>query len=163
MDDRRARRDPFRDPAAGGRHHGRFSCGSICRAGQDAGALVRDFKHADLPRLVTPGGVAATVIAARARRQRCRDARGHFTSLLDLHLPAGARFEQPLPRGTMLRLCVRGSVTIGDNRAVQRMAILANDPQADGVAIEAAAMPCPRAVDRRRPLGEPIAQYGRSS
>ena len=124
----------------------------------------RDFKHADLPRFVTPDGVAGTVIAGESHGVNGAVTREATSPLyVDLHLPAGTRFEQPLPAGHNAFVYVyRGSVTIGGQPVpVQRMAILANDPQADGVAIEAAAdAPARVLLIAGRPLGEPIAQYG---
>jgi hypothetical protein len=82
---------------------------------------------------------------------------------LDLHLPAGARFEQTLPAGHNAFVYVyRGGVGIaGQTVPTQRMAILANDARADGVVIEAAAdAPARLLLIAGRPLGEPIAQYG---
>jgi quercetin 2,3-dioxygenase len=80
---------------------------------------------------------------------------------LDLHLPGGSRFEQQLPAGHNAFVYVyRGEVSIaGKAVPMQRMAILVNDAQADGVVIEAS-------VDARvlliagQPLKEPIVQYG---
>jgi redox-sensitive bicupin YhaK (pirin superfamily) len=80
---------------------------------------------------------------------------------LDVHMPQGARFEQTLPEGHNAFIYVyRGAVQIGGQAVpVQRMAILANTPKADGVVIEASA-------DARfilvsgKPLKEPIVQYG---
>jgi hypothetical protein len=122
----------------------------------------RDFKAAELPRFVAPGGATVTVIAGASHGVAgavTRDATAPL--VLDVHLPAGARFEQPLAAAHNAFVYVyRGEATIG-GRAVpaQRMAILANDAQADGVVVEAAA-------DTRllliagQPLNEPIAQYG---
>ncbi len=80
--------------------------------------------------------------------------------ILDLHLPAGARFAQPLPAAhNAFAYTYRGSARIAGVEVPDRhMAILANDG-APGVEIEAGS-------DTRvllvagRPLGEPIAQHG---
>lgn len=122
----------------------------------------RDFKNADLPKFVTAEGVAVTVIAGESHGVSgavTRDATQ--PNYLDLHLPAGARFAQQLPAGHNAFVYVyRGEVCIaGKAVPVQRMAILANDAQADGVVIEAS-------VDAKlllvsgQPLKEPIVQYG---
>jgi hypothetical protein len=82
---------------------------------------------------------------------------------LDLHVPAGARFAQPLPAGHNAFVYVyRGSVAVaGEIVPSQRMAILANDAQADGVVIEAAGKgPARVLLVAGRPLGEPIVQHG---
>lgn len=80
---------------------------------------------------------------------------------LDLHLPAGARFEQPLPAGhNAFVYAYRGEVRIGaETLPAQRMAILANDAEADGVVIEATGEAKVLLI-AGRPLNEPIAQYG---
>jgi len=80
---------------------------------------------------------------------------------LDLHLPAGARFTQALPSGHHAFVYVyRGAVNIaGSEVPVQRMAILANDAQADGVTIEALGE-AKALLIAGQPLNEPITQYG---
>jgi redox-sensitive bicupin YhaK (pirin superfamily) len=122
----------------------------------------RDFKDAELPKFVTPQGVAVTVIAGSSHGVSGAVTRdGTAPVYLDLHMPAGARFEQTLPASHNAFVYVyRGEVAIAGQRVpVQRMAILANDARADGVQIEASA-------DARllliagRPLREPIVQYG---
>ncbi len=122
----------------------------------------QDFKNDDLPGFVTPEGVAVTVIAGESHGVRgavTRDATQ--PNYLDLHLPAGASFSQPLAAGHNAFIYVyRGEVSIaGQAVPVQRMAILANEAQADGVQITAS-------VDAKvllisgQPLHEPIVQYG---
>ncbi|NMM12672.1 MAG: pirin family protein [Rhodoferax sp.] len=122
----------------------------------------RDFKNADLPKFVTEEGVAVTVIAGESHGISGAVTRDTTQpNYLDLHLPAGARFAQQLPAGHNAFIYVyRGEVNVaGKAVPVQRMAILVNDVQADGVVIEAS-------VDARvllisgQPLGEPIVQYG---
>ena len=124
----------------------------------------RDFKHDELPRFVTPRGVAVTVIAGESQGVTGAVTREATAPLyLDLHLPPGARFEQLLPAGyNAFAYVYRGTVTIaGQAVPVQRMAILANDAQADGVVIEATAdTPARVLLIAGRPLGEPIVQYG---
>ena len=122
----------------------------------------RDFKADDLPKFVTEEGVAVTVIAGESHGISGAVTRDTTQpNYLDLHLPAGARFAQQLPMGHNAFIYVyRGEVSIaGKSVPVQRMAILANDAQADGVVIEAG-------IDARvllisgQPLKEPIVQYG---
>ncbi len=121
----------------------------------------RDFGAADLPRF-SLGGVTATVIGGESHGVAgavTREATEPF--VLDLHLEPGSRFEQPLPPGHNAFLVVyRGSVSIGGTAlAPGRLAVLANDPAADGVVVEAAEASKVLLV-AGRPLGEPIAQYG---
>ena len=122
----------------------------------------RDFAATELPRFTTEAGVEAIVIAGDSHGVSGAVSRETTAPLyLDLHLPAGASFAQPLPAGHNAFLYVyRGELKVGgDTVPVRNMAILANDADSDGVVIEAA-------TDTRalliagRPLGEPIAQYG---
>ncbi|MEO0003626.1 MAG: Quercetin 2,3-dioxygenase [Pseudomonadota bacterium] len=122
----------------------------------------RDIAQAELPRFTTAEGVAVTVIAGESHGVSGAVTReATAPTYLDLHLPAGTRFEQALPADHNAFVYVyRGAVSLGGQAVpVQRMAILANEPGADGVRIEAG-------EDARvlliagRPLGEPIAQYG---
>ena len=122
----------------------------------------RDFKADELPRVVTPQGVAVTVIAGSSQGVAGAVTRDATAPLyLDLQLPAGARFEQPLPPAHNAFVYVyRGALTVGGQAVpLQRMALLANDAAADGVVIDAQ-------VESRalliagQPLREPIAQYG---
>ncbi|MBS1171961.1 MAG: hypothetical protein H6R12_791 [Proteobacteria bacterium] len=122
----------------------------------------RDFAAADLPRFVTDAGVAVTVIAGESHGVAGAVTREATAPLyLDLHLPAGTRFTQSLPVGHNAFVYVyRGEVRIaGDTVPAKRMAILANAPQADGVAIEASGEARALLI-AGQPLDEPIAQYG---
>ncbi|MFN4063944.1 pirin family protein [Parazoarcus communis] len=122
----------------------------------------RDFAAAELPSFTTEAGVAVTVIAGHSHGVAGAVQRETTVPLyLDLSLPAGSRFAQALPADHNAFLYVyRGALQV-DGRSVpmQRMVIMANDVDRDGVVIEAT-------VDTRalliagRPLAEPIAQYG---
>jgi hypothetical protein len=122
----------------------------------------RDFKAADLPKFTTAQGVDVTVIAGDSQGVQGAVTRDATAPLyLDIHLPAGSRFEQAVPAGHNAFVYVyRGEVTIaGQTVPVQRMALLANNPDADGVVIEASA-DAKVLLIAGQPLGEPIAQYG---
>jgi len=122
----------------------------------------RDFKAVDLPKFTTAQDVAVTVIAGVSHGVTGAVTREATAPLyLDIHLPAGARFEQPMPAGHNAFIYVyRGEVTVsGQSVPVQRMALLANAPQADGVVIEATA-DAQVLLIAGQPLKEPIAQYG---
>ena len=122
----------------------------------------RDFNHEALPKLVTSERVAVTVIAGSSHGVQGAVTRAGTEALyLDVHLPAGARFAQELPAGHNAFVYVyRGEVRIGGQAVpAQRMAILANAAQADGVVIEADA-DAKLLVIAGKPLKEPIAQYG---
>jgi redox-sensitive bicupin YhaK (pirin superfamily) len=122
----------------------------------------RDFKAGDLPRFVTRQGVAGTVIAGCSHGVTGAVTRDATAPLyLDIHLPAGARFDQALPVGHNAFVYVyRGQVSIaGQTVPAQRMAVLANDAQADGVVIVAGA-DAKVLLIAGQPLQEPIAQHG---
>ncbi len=122
----------------------------------------RDFAATELPRFVTDAGVTVTVIAGASHGVTGAVTRVATAPLyLDLHLPAGARFTQPLPAEHNAFVYVyRGVVGIaGSQVPVQHLAVLANDAQADGVVIEAAS-DAKALLIAGRPLNEPITQYG---
>lgn len=122
----------------------------------------RDFQQADLPSFTTPAGVRGVVIAGVSQGVTGAVTRAGTQPLyLDLHLPAGTRFAQPLPVGHNAFLYVyRGEVAVaGQAVPLQRMAILNNDPAADGVAIEAT-LASQVLLIAGQPLNEPIVQYG---
>ncbi len=122
----------------------------------------RDFQNAQLPQLSTPEGVRVTVIAGASHGVQGAVTREITQPVyLDVHMPQGARFEQTLPAGHNAFLYVyRGEVRIGAQAVpVQRMAILANTAQADGVVIEASA-DAKLILVAGQPLKQPIVQYG---
>jgi redox-sensitive bicupin YhaK (pirin superfamily) len=80
---------------------------------------------------------------------------------LDLHLPAGASFSQALPEAHNAFVYVyRGAVCIGNDEVpAQRMAILDNEGESDGLTLSATGESRALLI-AGKPLGEPIAQYG---
>lgn len=122
----------------------------------------RDFGAAELPRFTSESGIDVTVIAGESHGVRGAVTREATAPLyLDVHLPAGTRFEQALPTGHNAFVYVyRGAVTIdGTTIPRQRMAILDNDTGSDGVVIESSEA-ARVLIIAGAPLGEPIAQYG---
>jgi redox-sensitive bicupin YhaK (pirin superfamily) len=126
----------------------------------------RDVPPADVPVLTLDGGVRVRVIAGEALGVTGAVTRPTTEPLvLDIVLPAGQSFDARLPAGHNAFAYVYGggAVTIGDGDSStvesERMAILTNDAQADGVRLRAE-------TDARvllvagAPLNEPIAQYG---
>ena len=95
----------------------------------------RDIPSAEIPEYAA-GGVTVRVIAGESHGVAGAMQRDVTRPIyLDVHLGAGARFEQPLPAGHNAFVYVyRGAVTIGDSLvAAQRMAILAGGAERDGV------------------------------
>jgi redox-sensitive bicupin YhaK (pirin superfamily) len=122
----------------------------------------RDIQSADIPEFTTADGVKVRAIAGRSHGVEAAMQRDVTEPLyLDLELPAGATFTQSLPSSHNAFVYVyRGGIGIGDvDVPLQRMAILRNEPDSDGVVLRA------RAASRvlliaGKPLGEPIAQHG---
>ena len=122
----------------------------------------RDIPLEEVPRLTLADGVTVQVIAGSTHGVDGAVQRAHTEPLyLDLEIPAGVTFEQPIPAGHNAFVYVfRGEAVVeGKGVGSGRMAILDNAPQADGVRIKAIA-PTRVLVLAGRPLGEPIAQYG---
>ena len=122
----------------------------------------RDFKASDLPKVVTSQGVQVTIVAGESHGTKGAVMRESTQALyLDLDLPAGKSFEQVLPSDhNALVYVYRGEVSIaGKPVPSQRMAILANEPQADGVVIDANSH-AKLLLISGKPLKEPIVQYG---
>ena len=122
----------------------------------------RDIQSDEIPEFVTAGGVTVRVIAGRSHGVEGAMQREVTEPLyLDLELPAGANFAQALPPAYNAFVYVyRGALQIGNTEVpVQRMAILKNDADTDGVVLNAT-VPARALVIAGKPLGEPIAQYG---
>ena len=122
----------------------------------------RDIAAEDVPRFTTGDGVTVQVIAGATHGVAGAVQREHTQPLyLDLEIPAGVSFEQPIPQGHNAFFYVyRGEVVVdGKGVGTARMAILDNAPGADGVRIKALA-PTRLILLAGRPLNEPIAQHG---
>lgn len=125
-------------------------------------ASYRDVQSPDIPETTTADGVKIRVLAGI-----CNGVKGAIEKpvteplILDLHLPAGRRFTQPLPAGHNVFFVVyRGKVTLaGGEVGEKQMAILATTEDADGVSLTAA-------EDSRvlliagKPLRQSIVQHG---
>jgi redox-sensitive bicupin YhaK (pirin superfamily) len=123
----------------------------------------RDIPSAEIPQLRTAEGVTVRVIAGTSHGVAGAMQRDATEPLyLDLHLPARARFAQPLPEAHHAFVYVyRGALDIGAQAVPrQRMAILADAPGSDGVELTAGPEGARAILIAGRPLNEPIAQYG---
>ncbi len=122
----------------------------------------RDIQSAEIPEFVTDEGVTVRAIAGASHGVQGAMQRDVTQPLyLDLQLPAGARFTQALPATHNAFVYVfGGELAIGDTRVpAQRMAILANSADSDGVVLSAD-KPSRALLIAGKPLKEPIAQYG---
>jgi redox-sensitive bicupin YhaK (pirin superfamily) len=126
----------------------------------------RDIASAEIPELHIDGSTVR-VIAGESHGVVGAMRKAHTEPLyLDMHLAPGATFEQALPAGHNAFVYVyRGDLGIdagGTTTAVpiQRMAVLANGAQTDGVRVRAGAEGARALLIAGQPLNEPIAQYG---
>ena len=126
----------------------------------------RDIPTGEIPELRLPGATVR-VIAGESHGVAGAVQKAHTEPLyLDLHLEPGASFEQALPAGHNAFVYVyRGDLEIDGGAARtpvprERMAVLANAADRDGVRVQAGADGARALLVAGRPLNEPIAQYG---
>jgi redox-sensitive bicupin YhaK (pirin superfamily) len=122
----------------------------------------RDIPDSEVPRFETEDGVKVKVIAGESHGVAGAVQRAVTEPLyLDIELPANATFEQPIPAGHNAFVYVFRGQALVDEQCVpsQRMAILANGTEGDGVRI-VAAQPSRLILIAGKPLNEPIAQMG---
>ncbi|KFC76615.1 pirin family protein [Massilia sp. LC238] len=122
----------------------------------------RDIPTEEVPRFTSGDGVTVQVIAGVTHGVTGAVQREHTLPLyLDIEIPAGVSFEQPIPQGHNAFLYVyRGEAVVeGKGVARTRMAVLDNAAGADGVRIKALE-PTRLILLAGRPLNEPIAQHG---
>lgn len=122
----------------------------------------RDIQSEEIPEFITPEGVTVRVIAGTSHGVIGAMQREITEPLyLDLHMPAGTSFLQVLqPTFNAFIYVYRGEIKIGDRQVMQqRMAILKNAADSDGIALSADA-PARVLLIAGRPLNEPIVQHG---
>ena len=122
----------------------------------------RDITAADVPQW-QGDGARVKVIAGHSHGQAGAVQREKTEPLyLDIVLAPGATFEQPLPATHNAFVYVyRGALQIaGSPVPLQRMAILANSADSDGVQLLAGSDGASAILVAGAPLGEPIAQHG---
>jgi len=134
----------------------------------------RDVPPADVPVLQLANGVSVRVIAGTVAGVAGAVSRPTTEPLvLDITLPPGATLDLPLPAGHNAFAYAYGgaAVDVGGGSAEaaatrldsERMAILTNDAQADGVRLAASGaqtQPSRVLLVAGKPLHEPIAQHG---
>ncbi len=133
----------------------------------------RDIAPAGVPTFMLDSGVHVRVIAGASHGVAGAVSRPHTEPLcLDITLPAGTSLDTEVPPGhnAFLYCFGGGSVQVGGTGTgegapldSERMAILANQPSADGVRLHApvtAAAPVRVLLVAGRPLHEPFVQHG---
>jgi redox-sensitive bicupin YhaK (pirin superfamily) len=127
----------------------------------------RDVPPSGIPQLTLDNGASVRVIAGETHGVAGAVSRPTTEPIvLDLTLPPGTGFDVALPPGhNAFAYVYGGEVAVGDDSRVEsgRMAILANDAEADGVRLGAPAGSSETArvlLVAGKPLHEPIAQYG---
>ena len=128
----------------------------------------RDIAPAEVPVVESAGGVRVRVIAGEYAGTEGAVTRPTTEPIvLDIALPAGARIDTALPTGHNAFLYVyEGAIHVGSDAAgervdTERMAILTNGADRDGVRLRATSASGARVLlVAGRPLDEPIAQYG---
>ena len=122
----------------------------------------RDFAAADLPCAYAPDGARAIVLAGAARGVAGAVQRPVTEPLiLNLQLPAGVSWSQPLAPGDHAFVVLyAGQASIaGEALTMEALAVLDDDPAADGVIVSAHEEARVFLV-AGHPLREPIVQYG---
>lgn len=126
-----------------------------------AAPIYRDIPPEAIPEFTYSDGVRVRVIAGSSHGTVGAVVRPDTEPLfLDVHMPVGSRFVQPLPEGhNAFTYTYRGSVRIAGTDVPDRhMAILATEGS-DTVVIEAQEV-SRLLIVAGKPLGEPIVQYG---
>ncbi len=126
----------------------------------------QDVPASRIPEVARPGGARIRVVAGEVDGV-AGAVREIFAgpTYLDVALPAGSTFEQPVPRGhTGLLYVYQGEVALGGARASRRTAIpaprLAILKDGDIVRAHAGGAPARFLLLSAQPLGEPYARWG---
>jgi quercetin 2,3-dioxygenase len=139
---------------------------NLAAADKMSAPAYRDIAPADVPVFTLADGSSVRVIAGESHGVTGAVTRPVTEPLyLDVTLPAGVAFDQPLPVGHNAFVHVFGGAVEVEGQRVARdqMAVLRNDAGADGVRIVAAAdagEPTRVLIIAGKPLNEPIVQHG---
>lgn len=122
----------------------------------------KDYQNPDLPKYTADNGTLATIIAGQCHGIKGAVQREHTEPLyLDVQLPADQHFDAQIPAGHNAFIVVYEGQLEVDGKVVKptNLAILSNDPEADGVSLTA--LEDSRVlVIAGKPLNEPIFQHG---
>jgi len=126
----------------------------------------RDIASAEIPEFAC-AGATVRVIAGESHGVAGAVRKAATQPLyLDMHLAPGASFEQAIPAGHNAFVYVyRGELGVDSGTQltpvpIQRMAVLANGADRDGVRLQAGDEGARALLVAGKPLNEPIAQYG---
>jgi redox-sensitive bicupin YhaK (pirin superfamily) len=122
----------------------------------------QDIQSEAIPEFITAAGVTVRVIAGTSHGVAGAMQRETTQPLyLDLHMPDGAEFSHAMAASMNAFIYVyRGALQIADTLVPQqRMAILRNTPESDGVTLRASGASRVLLI-AGQPLREPIVQYG---
>jgi redox-sensitive bicupin YhaK (pirin superfamily) len=125
-------------------------------------AWYRDIPKDEIPNYITEADVSVRVISGTSNGITGAMTREVTEPLyIDIDLPAGSTFSTAFPASHNAFVYVyRGALEInGKTLDENRMGILANAPQADGVTLNAT-VPTKAILISGKPLGEPIMQHG---
>lgn len=122
----------------------------------------KDYQNPDLPKYTTDAGVEVTVIAGCSNGVDGAVKRDNTEPLyLDVHLNAGNTFETDIPATHNAFIVVyEGQVEVnGATVKATQLALLANDPEADGISLTTSE-DSKLIIVAGKPLNEPIVQHG---
>ena len=120
----------------------------------------KDIVATDIPRVITDQGVSAIVLAGESHGVKGAIQRPNTEPLIiDVHLPAGTEFTQPIPQAHNAFIVVyQGDATVANkNLTPNQLAILKNDGDQVQVQSKTGAK---LVIIAGQPLHEAIAQYG---
>lgn len=122
----------------------------------------KDYQNPDLPKYSTDEGAQVTIIAGSSNGVEGAVQRDNTEPLyLDVHLPAGKSFETDIPATHNAFIVVYEGQLEVNGKAVQatQLALLTNDPEADGISLTASE-DSKVIIVAGKPLNEPIVQHG---